>query len=83
MVRITVDSELLAKLGNLRTPATLQDSSGRVLAYLTPVENPSDFVAFEPEISEEELARREAKGGGITLPEVWKDFERKFENGAE
>jgi hypothetical protein len=83
MVRITVDNELLAKLGNLRTPATLQDTSGRVLAYLTLVEDPSDYVEFEPEISEEELARREAKGGGKTLPEIWEDFERKFENGVE
>ena len=52
MVRITVDSELLAKLGDLKSPVTLQDSTGRVLAYLTPAEDRSIYDELDMGISD-------------------------------
>jgi hypothetical protein len=81
MVKITVDSELLAKLGDLKSPATLQDASGRVLAYLTPAADRSIYDELDIGISDEELARRRKAGGGKTLDEILAECERRT-NGA-
>jgi hypothetical protein len=81
MVRITVDSELLAKLGDLKSPATLQDSTGRVLAYLTLAEDRSIYDELDPGISDEELARRSAAGGGMPLSELLAECERRANGG--
>jgi hypothetical protein len=82
MVRITVDSELLAKLGDLKSPLTLEDATGRVLAYLTPAEDRSIYDELDMGISVEELNRRFAAGGGKPLEEWLKEFERRA-NGAD
>jgi hypothetical protein len=81
MVRITVDNELLAKLGDLKSPVTLQDATGRVLAYLTPAEDRSIYDELDIGISVEELNRRRKAGGGKTLDEVLAECERRA-NGA-
>ncbi len=83
MVKITVDSELLAKLGDLKSPVTLQDSSGRVLAYLTPAVDRSIYDELDPGISDEELARRSAAGGGMTLTELLAECERRANGGGK
>jgi hypothetical protein len=77
MVKITVDSELLAKLGDLKSPATLQDASGRVLAYLTLAEDRSIYDELDMGISEEELNRRRQSGGGRSLSEILAECERR------
>ncbi len=82
MVNIIVDNELLAKLGDLQSPATLQDASGRVLAYLTPAEDRSIYNELDPGISDEELNRRRNAGGGKPLEEWLKEFENRS-NGAD
>ncbi|MDZ4659836.1 MAG: hypothetical protein SH868_19855 [Bythopirellula sp.] len=82
MVNIVVDSELLAKLGDLQSPVTLQDASGRVLAYLTPAKDRSIYDELDPGISDEELNRRRAAGGGKPLEEWLKEFESRA-NGAD
>jgi hypothetical protein len=78
MVSIVVDDDLRAKLGDLKSPVTLQDSTGRVLAYLTPAEDRSIYDELDPGISDEELARRSASGGiGMTLSEILAECERR------
>lgn len=77
MVRITVDSETLSRLGNLVQPAELQDESGRLLAYLTPVVDRSVYANADPGISEEELDRREAEEDGRPLSEIWAELEKR------
>jgi hypothetical protein len=82
MVNIIVDNELLAKLGDLKSPVTLQDASGRVLAYLTPAEDRSIYDELDMGISVEELNRRRAAGGGKSLEDWLKEFEDRS-NGAD
>lgn len=81
MVNIVVDDELRAKLGDLKSPMTLQDASGRVLAYVTPAVDRSIYDELDMGISDEELNRRRATGGGMTLSEVLAECERRA-NGA-
>jgi len=59
MDRIIVDAELLQKLSQLTRPLELCDTAGRVLARVQPVLDPAVWEAITPEISEEELDRRE------------------------
>jgi hypothetical protein len=77
MVRITVDNELLAKLGDLKSPLTLEDATGRVLAYLTPAEDRSIYDELDMGISVEELNRRRKAGGGMSYDEMMAEFERR------
>jgi hypothetical protein len=59
MERIIVDAELLQKLSQLARPLELCDAAGHVLARVQPVLDPSVWEAVTPEVSEEELDRRE------------------------
>jgi hypothetical protein len=77
MVKVTVDSELLAKLGDLKSPVTLQDATGRVLAYLTPAEDRSIYDELDMGISVEELNRRRKAGGGMSYDEMMAECERR------
>jgi hypothetical protein len=77
MVNIVVDDELRARLGDLKSPVTLQDASGRVLAYLTPAEDRSIYDELDMGISDEELDRRRSTGGGKPLEEWLKEFESR------
>jgi hypothetical protein len=77
MVNIVVDDELRAKLGDLKSPVTLQDASGRVLAYLTPAKDRSIYDELDPGISDEEIERRLAAGGGMSFSEMMAECERR------
>ncbi len=59
MTRLTVDASLPEKLANLQQPAELCDASGRVLGHYIPGPVPAEYGPFEPQISEEELRRRQ------------------------
>jgi hypothetical protein len=61
MKKITIDDELRKKLMYLTTPLELCDKEGHVLARLTPStpwNDPENWEALTPDISEEELQRR-------------------------
>jgi len=62
MVQIVVDPELGKKLNERGEPVELCDSAGRVLGRYTPAFNKSLYEGLEPQISEEELYRRESSG---------------------
>ena len=72
MSRVTLDRDTLAKLMAENGPVEVCDPSGMVVGRFAP--QASDK---EPRISEEELARREAAGGGRTLAEIMTDLRKR------
>jgi hypothetical protein len=54
---IIVDEQMSAKLGRAGEPAMICTTDGTVLGYFTPV--PPQKLNLQPQISEEELRRRE------------------------
>jgi hypothetical protein len=56
------DAALRKKLGNLAHRVELCIEQGRVLARLTPVSDPAEYRPLEPQVSEDELRRRELSG---------------------
>ena len=70
MTRVIIDEALRSKLYNLTQPLELCDESGRVLARLTPLADLSQYEPLEPQVSEEELDRREQETESYTTAEV-------------
>ena len=59
MTKVLLDDVLRGKLLNLREPLELCDTSGNVLGRVTPVVSSPQVAPAEPQLSEEELQRRE------------------------
>jgi hypothetical protein len=59
MGRITLDAATIERLRGLTQPLELCDEAGRTLAKVWPVYDPAVYGPLEPQISEEELLRRE------------------------
>jgi hypothetical protein len=59
MIRILFDDTLKAKLNNLTQPLELCDETGQVLARVFPNPDLSQYEAWEPSFTEEELQRQE------------------------
>ena len=62
MTRILLDAALRSKLRDLAEPLELCDDSGRVVGKVIPTPDFSQYEPLEPQISEEELDRREQAG---------------------
>jgi len=76
MSRIVIDAAMLSKLANIKETVELCDESGRAIGRFTPTFR-SPPSALEPQISEEELRRREREGGGRKLAEIMADLEKR------
>ncbi len=59
MTRVLLDEVLRNKLLNLRQPLELCDEAGNVVARVTPTGEGAASGAREPQLSEQELQRRE------------------------
>lgn len=59
MTRVIVDEMLRNKLHNFSYPLELCDEAGRVLGRVIPALDLSQYEPLEPQVSEEELDRRE------------------------
>lgn len=71
MPEITLDATTAAKLQDFGTVVKLCDPSGKVLGKFVPAFDPSEWEFVGPDISEEELKRREnSKGKRYTTKEV-------------
>jgi hypothetical protein len=76
MTRILADETLLSKLRNLSEPLELVNNAGRVIGRVVPVEDCSDVVDLSkwepvgPDVTEEELDRRERSDKWYTTQEV-------------
>ena len=79
MTRIIVDDALLGKLQNLTQPLELCDPTGRLLARVIPALDMEDYEPCEPEIADEELARRERSDEWYTTEQVL-DHLKSLEN---
>lgn len=73
MTTVKVDATTRLKLHNLNEALELIDEFGQVFGHFVPVAKPA---SREPQISEQEIARRLRQGGGRTLPEILADLER-------
>ena len=80
MSKITLDAELCGKLRGLAEPVELCDDSGRVLGRFVPVIDMSEWEWVGPEVSEEELDRRERSDRWYTTEEVLEHL-RRLERG--
>lgn len=58
MTRVTIDAALRSKLHELSEPLELCDETGRVLARVVPVADPSQYKPLVPQVSDDELLRR-------------------------
>jgi hypothetical protein len=74
MSRVTLDRDTLARLMAENGPVEVCDPSGRVVGQFAPH---GGGQAKEPRVSEEELARREAAGGGRSLAEIMADLRKR------
>ena len=72
---IIADEQLQAKLEQADGPVRICAPDGRVLAYASPAKPAR--LKLEPQIREEELQRREQKGGGRKLADILRDLEKR------
>jgi len=70
MPKITLDPALSTKLQELNEDVELCDPSGRVLGRFIPQIDMSEWEAISPDVSEEELDRREQSREWYTTAEV-------------
>jgi len=70
MTRVIVDEALRGKLHNLSEPLELCDEDGKLLARVTPVAELPRYEPAEPQVSEEELRRREKSDKWYTTEQV-------------
>jgi hypothetical protein len=70
MTKITLDTDMRAKLLNLTQPLELCDESGSVVGRMFPTLDLSQYEPWEPSIGEEELRRREQETECYTTAEV-------------
>jgi len=77
MTKVVVDPATRAKLLDARNPMELCDDSGHVLGHFIPIAADSTQLSLDPQVSDEELDRREREGGGRSLREILADLEKR------
>jgi hypothetical protein len=75
MIRVPLDQTLRTKLHNLTQPLELCDEAGFVVARVIPVPPKDEFEPWEPQVSEEELQRREKSDKWFSTEELLKHLE--------
>ena len=70
MTRITIDPELQEQLHALTEPAELCDEEGRVIGRFVPQVDAGAYFPLTPQVSEDELRRREESTDWSTTAEV-------------
>lgn len=70
MTRITLDPQLLQQLHALTEPAELCDQQGRIIGRFVPQVDASAYAPLDPQVSEDELRRREQSADWYTTAEV-------------
>lgn len=73
MSHVTQDRQLIEKVKSAMEPLQLFDEQGALLGRLIPERNP--HYRWEPQISEEEIQRREASTEVLTTAQVKKHLE--------
>lgn len=76
MTKLIVDSAMRVKLAEARNALELCDDDGHVLGHFIPITSGSQRSSSEPQVSDDELDRREREGGGRSLREILADLEK-------
>jgi hypothetical protein len=71
MTPITLDANLSNQLRGLFHPVELRDPNGEVLGQFIPVVDITEWEPITPDVSEEELDRREKSDDRLTTEEVF------------
>lgn len=74
MSQIIVDDELRAKLRQLFQTAEVRDAQGKLLGHFMPVIDAEFLAALLPQVSDEELTRREREETGRPLADILADL---------
>lgn len=74
MSTIVVNAEMRKFLRNVKESVYFVDEKGHPLGEFNPVPVWDDnaIVPWDPSITKEELDRRAAEPGGVTLDEIWR-----------
>lgn len=76
MTRITLDADLSGKLAQLDQIVELCDPSGRVVGQFIPHVDMAEWEYVTPDVSEEELDRRELEEESYSTEEVLAHLEK-------
>lgn len=76
MTRMIVDPQISAKFRDVEEHVELDDESGSLVGYFIPGVDKSLYESVEVPVSDDELRRRQAKGGGRPLADIVADLER-------
>lgn len=74
MTRIVIDRRTRAQLNDLQEPLQFIDESGQPLGLFTPT---ASATVLKPQISEDEIQKRLAQGGGRPLADILRDLEAR------
>lgn len=77
MNQVVVDPATFAKLRDAQQTLDLCDASGQIAGRFIPIVDRSQCTDLEPQISEEELDRRQGAGGGRPLADILADLEKR------
>lgn len=79
MNRITLDTELRAKLNGLNERVEVCDEAGRTVGHFVPTAMFDEMARTwkEADLSDEELQRRFQEPGGRSLKEIWQRLGRQ------
>lgn len=72
---VIVPEQLTAKLESADSPLQMCTKDGRVIGYFTPTKPAK--LNLDPGVSEEELLKRFAAGGGRPLADILRDLEKR------
>jgi len=67
------DEKLLSELGKSERPVMFRGPDGKMFGYFTPL----NLANLQPQISDEEIQRRIAVGGGRKLSDILADLEKQ------
>jgi hypothetical protein len=76
MPTLVVDAVTRAKLAQFTEPVELLDEAGRPFGRFTPLPGPRPDRR-QPQVSDDELDRREQEGGGRPLADILAGLERR------
>ena len=74
MTTVVLDKRARAQFHDLKEPLQFVDESGHVLGLFTPSGDPK---VLKPQISEDEIKKRLAQGGGRPLADILRDLEAR------
>jgi hypothetical protein len=77
MTIVIADASVIAQLGGAQEPLELRAQDGRLLGHFIPLVGGSPDPRLTPQISEDELRRRERAGGGRPLVNILADLEKR------